>query len=120
PASADAHSAHRARRLDEPLSQLFDPGHGEAKLNDLAKPASEESSPARDAVISPPADESVYVLRPGDLETYCRTNAGRDKVATAIEFCESTTNLEALRELHAEDADDVVQELQGIFSRIYN
>src|SRR5699024_4567029 len=116
----DAPSDNVARRLDETLSELFDAGNGDAKLNELANPSSEEISTARDAVISSLADENVYVLRRGDLETYCRTNAGRDKVATAIEFCESTTNLEALRELHAEDADDVVQELQGIFSRIYN
>ena len=116
----DAPSDNVARLLDETLSELFDAGNGDAKLNELANPSSEEISSARDAVISSLADENVYVLRRGDLETYCRTNAGRDKVATAIEFCESTTNLEALRELHAEDADDVVQELQGIFSRIYN
>lgn len=116
----DAPSDNVARLLDETLSELFDAGNGDAKLNELANPSSEEISSARDAVISSLADENVYVLRRGDLETYCRTNAGRDKVATAIEFCESTTNLEALRGLHAEDADDVVQELQGIFSRIYN
>lgn len=116
----DAPSDNVARLLDETLSELFDAGNGDAKLNELANPSSEEISSARDAVISSLADENIYVLRRGDLETYCRTNAGRDKVATAIEFCESTTNLEALRELHAEDADDVVQELQGIFSSIYN
>lgn len=116
----DAPSDNVARLLDETLSELFDAGNGDAKLDELANPSSEEISSARDAVISSLADKNVYVLRRGDLETYCRTYAGRDKVATAIEFCESTTNLEALRELHAEDADDVVQELRGIFSRIYN
>lgn len=109
-----------ARLLDETLSELFDAGNSDAKLNELANPSSKEISSARDTVISSLAEENVFVLRRGDLETYCRTNAGRDKVATAIEFCERTTNLEALRELHAEDADDVVQELEGIFSRIYN
>lgn len=109
-----------ARLLDETLSELFDAGNGDAKLNELANPSLEEISSARDAVISSLAKENVYVLRRGDLETYCRTNAGRDKVATAIKFCWDTTELEALRELHGEDADDVVQELQGIFSRIYN
>ncbi|ASE10965.1 ATP-dependent nuclease [Kocuria rhizophila] len=116
----DAPSDNTARLLDETLSELFDAGNGDAKLNELANPSSREISSARDTVISSLAEENVFVLRRGDLETYCRTNAGRDKVATAIEFCERTTNLEALRELHAEDADDVVQELQGIFSRIYN
>lgn len=116
----DAPSDNAARLLDETLSELFDAGNGDAKLNELANPSSKEISSARDTVISALAEENVFVLRRGDLETYCRTNAGRDKVATAIEFCERTTNLEALRDLHAEDADDVVQELQGIFSRIYN
>lgn len=116
----EAPSDNTARLLDETLSELFDAGNGDAKLNELANPSSKEISSARDTVISSLAEENVFVLRRGDLETYCRTNAGRDKVATAIEFCERTTNLEALRELHAEDADDVVQELQGIFSRIYN
>ena len=116
----DARSDNAARLLDQTLSELFDAGNGDAKLNELANPSSKEISSARDTVISSLAEENVFVLRRGDLETYCRTNAGRDKVATAIEFCERTTNLEALRELHAEDADDVVQELQGIFSKIYN
>lgn len=115
----DASSEDIARLLDETLSELFDAGNGDAKLNELANPSSEEISSARDTVISSLADENVYVLRRGDLETYCRTNAGRDKVATAIEFCGTTTNLETLRQLHGEDADDVVRELKGIFSRIY-
>lgn len=116
----DDPSDNVARLLDETLSELFDAGNGNAKLNELANPSLEEITSARDAVISSLAEENVYVLRRGDLETYCRTNAGRDKVATAIEFCENTTNLEVLRELHGEDADDVVQELHGIFSRIYD
>ena len=116
----DAPSDNVARLLDETLSELFDAGNGDAKLNELANPSSKEIASARDTVISSLAEENVFVLRRGDLETYCRTNAGRDKVATAIEFCEKITNLEALRELHGEDADDVVQELQGIFSKIYN
>ncbi|MBN6767292.1 MULTISPECIES: ATP-dependent nuclease [Micrococcus] len=116
----DAPSDNVARLLDETLSELFDAGNGDAKLNELANPSSEEIASARDTVISSLAEENVFVLRRGDLETYCRTDAGRDKVATAIEFCERITNLEALRELHAEYADDVVQELQGIFSKIYN
>lgn len=116
----DAPSDNTARLLDETLSELFDAGNGDTKLNELANPSSKEISSARDTVISSLAEENVFVLRRGDLESYCRTNAGRDKVATAIEFCERTTDLEALRELHAEDADDIVQELESIFSRIYN
>lgn len=116
----DAPSHDVARLLEDTLSELFDSGNGDAKLNELANPSSEEISSARDAVISSLAEQNVYVLRRGDLETYCRTNAGKDKVSTAIEFCRNTTNLEALRELHGEDADDVVQELHDIFSRIYN
>src|SRR5699024_11786077 len=71
----DAPSDNVARLLDETLSELFDAGNGDAKLNELANPSSEEISSARDAVISSLADENVYVLRRGDLETYCRTNA---------------------------------------------
>lgn len=109
-----------AHLLEETLSTLFDAGHGDAKLHELANPSSEAISSARDAVISDLAEQNVYVLRRGALETYCQTNAGGDKVATAIEFCRNTTTLEALRELHGEETDDVVQELHGIFSRIYS
>lgn len=115
----DAPSEEAACRLDETLTKLFDAGNGDAKLAELADPSSEEISTARDAVISSLSDENVYVLRRGDLETYCGTNAGSDKVATAIEFCRNTTSIESLRELHGEDADGVADELKAIFSRIY-
>lgn len=115
----DAPSDKVARLLDETLSQLFDAGNSDAKLNELAKPSSGLIAAARDALISSLAEENVYVLRRGDLETYCRTTTGRDKVSTAIEFCENTKSLASLKELHGEDAEEVVQELRGIFSRIY-
>lgn len=106
--------------LEETLSELFDAGNGDIKLNELANPTSDDISSSRDTVISSLAQENVYVLRRGDLETYCGTKKGKDKVSSAIEFCQSTTDLDALRQLHGQDADDVVEELQGIFSRIYN
>lgn len=115
----EAPSEDIAQLLDETLSTLFDAGNSDAKLHELASPTSEEISSARDAVISSLAEERVYVLRRGDLEDYCGTGASKDKVKSAIEFCENIDTLERLRELHGDEADDVVQELRGIFSRIY-
>lgn len=108
-----------ARQVDETLTELFDAGNGDAKLAQLTDPSSQEISAARDSVISSLAEENVYVLRRGDLETYCGTKAGSDKVAIAIEFCKTTTSIECLREIHGEDADSVANELEDIFSRIY-
>lgn len=115
----DTPSEEVACRLDETLTALFDAGNGDAKLAELSDPSSEAISAARDAVIASLAEEKVYVLRRGDLETYCGTNAGSDKVATTIEFCKETTSIESLRKLHGEHADGVVEELEAIFSRIY-
>lgn len=108
-----------ANRLSETLGELFDAGNGDAKLTELENPSSEELSSARDDLISSLAEENVYVLRRGDLESYCQTKPGNDKVAAAIEFCNTTSSLEILRGLHGDNAEDVVQELEGIFSRIF-
>lgn len=114
-----APSEEVADRLDETLSELFHAGRDDAKLAELADPSSDEISATRDAVVSSLAEENVYVLRRGDLEAYCRTTGGKDKVATAIEFCKTVTDIESLRALHGDDAEDVIDELQGIFTRIY-
>lgn len=108
-----------AHQLDETLSQLFEAGSNRSKVEQLANPSSTAVSAARDTVISSLAEENVYVLQRGDLEAYCGTKGGNDKVATAINFCSSTTSLDELREIHDKDADDVLQELEEIFSRIY-
>lgn len=112
-------SEETALCLNETLSELFDAGNSEAKLAELATPSTDTIAAARDALIASLADERVYVLRRGDLETYCRTTGGKDKVTTAIEFCRNTTSLKSFRQLHQSDADNVVQELRSIFSRIY-
>lgn len=109
-----------ARLLNETLSELFDAGNSDNKLNELADPSSEAIARARDAVISSLAKQCVYVLRRGDLEAYCRTSSSGEKVAAAIEFCNNTKDLENLRKLYGEDAEDVVQELTSIFSNVYN
>lgn len=113
-------SQDTVRPLEETLTELFEAGNGDAKLNELMNPSNEKISSARDTVISSLSEENVYVLRRGDLESYCRTNTGKDKVTTAIEFCENTTSLEDLSSLHGKDAADVIQELRDIFSRIYS
>jgi len=114
-------SSDVADRLDETLSELFAIGDADLKLEELKSPSSQEITSARDAVISVLAEESVFVLRLGDLEAYCPTNASSSsKVEAAMKFCENTTSLEALRELHGDKAGAVVQELRGIFAKIYN
>lgn len=112
-------SEELANRLDVTLSKLFDAGNSDAKLAELADPSSDEISAARDALVSSLAEENLYVLRRGDLERYCRTKGGRDKVATAIEFCKNVPDLRSLRALHGDDAEDLLGELEGIFARIY-
>src|SRR5699024_11139356 len=76
-------SQDTVRPLEETLTELFEAGNGDAKLNELMNPSNEKISSARDTVISSLSEENVYVLRRGDLESYCRTNTGKDKVTTA-------------------------------------
>jgi len=109
-----------AGELTDTLSQLFEAGSGDARLERLVAPPSEEVASLFESVISKLHKECVYVLRRGDLETYCGTTASSDKINTAIEFCESTTTVDSLKELHGNEADDIVSELESIFAAIYD
>lgn len=108
-----------AEDLDNTLTELFDQGSSKDKLAELQSPSSDDIAAARDNVISALAQENVYVLQRGDLEAYCRTNATSDKVTTAMNFCEKTRTLEDFQLIHGDDAASVVEELRGIFQRIY-
>lgn len=101
------------------LDELFEFGRRASKTAALQD---ENSSIAteRNSLIDGLMEEEVHVLRRGDLEAYCGGNqAGSDKVARAMAFCQETTTLEALRSRHGDDADSVVDDLTRMFSRIY-
>jgi len=108
-----------AQATEADLSELFEAGHGDAKLKLLGEPPTSEIKEAIEEIVSALALENTYVLRCGDLEYYCGTTAQSDKVSTAIRFCGVTTSLDELRILHGTKADEVAQELRGIFSSIY-
>ena len=66
------------------------------------------------------AEERVYVLRRGALETYFGTfTSGDDKVAAAMQFCESTSTERALEGWHGDDGKDVVNELRSILGAVF-
>lgn len=108
-----------AEELDNTLTELFDQGSSKDKLAELQSPSSDDIVAARGNVISALAQENVYVLQRGELEAYCRTSATSDKVTTAMNFCEKTRTLEDFEQIHEDDAASVVEELRGIFQRIY-
>lgn len=108
-----------AQDLTETLTRLFAVGQNEARLRELMDPSSETIADARDAVIKSLASESVHVLKRGDLEKYCKSSSGKDKVESAINFCQNIRSVEQLRSLHGNDAAEVEQELSFIFSSIY-
>lgn len=89
------------------------------QLHEFRNPSSSEILAARDELLTSLAEEFVYVLKRGDIEVYSGTNAEKDKLNAAIKFCEATTSRDDLCELHGDDADGVIQELTGIFERIY-
>ncbi|MBP2414262.1 energy-coupling factor transporter ATP-binding protein EcfA2 [Arthrobacter stackebrandtii] len=108
-----------AQGIEEVLTELFETGHGDAKLELLKNPPSDAIKEAIDEVVSSLACEGTYVLRRGDLEAYCGTSASSDKVSTAIRFCADTTSLDLFTNVHGDDAENVTKELRGIFSNIY-
>lgn len=115
----DEKSDDSAHQIEVDLTDLFDAGHGDAKLKVLENPPTKELGEALKDVVSALATEDTYVLRRGDLEYYCGTAAQSDKVATAMKFCDDTSSLEELTALHGTNADDVADELRGIFSSIF-
>lgn len=108
-----------ALKLEETLTELFKAGDGDATMALLSDQQASNITQKRDEVITALAAEGVHVLRRGDLEVYCGTNAGQDKVATAIKFCSSTTSVEELKAIHGVDGEDIVSELWSIFTHIY-
>lgn len=109
-----------ARKIVATLDELFSIGQSQERVKHLKNPTSTEIRATIDRVIAKLAAENVYVLKRGDLESYCKTDTNTDKVARAINFCQQITNLEKFREIHDADADDVIEELLGIFSKIYS
>ena len=112
-------SESSAQGIEDALTGLFDAGHGDAKLELLKNPPSEEIERTIKEVVSSLALEGTYVLRRGDLEAYCGTSVSSDKVSTAIQFCTDTTSLDLFTEVHGTDAESVTEELKAIFSSIY-
>lgn len=108
-----------ADAVEETLSKLFEHGNGRARFAEIQAPSSTSIAQAREAVISSLAEENVHVLRRGDLEAYCATRAGSDKVSVAMEFCDRITDMEAFKALHGEEGDSFAKELAGIFGAIY-
>lgn len=69
-------------------------------------------------------DEKVYVFSRGDLEDYYgsvdrKGLGGKDKVRLAMHIKSTVKNVDAFKKLHGEDADEVVDELYEIMSRVY-
>ena len=66
--------------------------------------------------------EDTYVLRLGDLEKYYGTHGvaegGGDKVRRAVDFCDSTKDLESFAALHP-NHQVVEDELRGILGRVF-
>src|SRR5699024_7530997 len=53
-------SQDTVRPLEETLTELFEAGNGDARLNELMNPSNEKISSARDTVISSLSEENVY------------------------------------------------------------
>lgn len=112
-------TAELARNLEATLAELFKAGDGDTTMKLLADQQPSSITSLRNEVISALASEKVYVLQRGDLEEYCGTHVGKDKVATAIEFCDRTTSIEHLEAIHGDESESVVEELRTIFTHIY-
>ncbi|QRQ79328.1 ATP-dependent endonuclease [Glutamicibacter protophormiae] len=112
-------TAEIAESLEKTLAELFKAGDGDATMELLADQQPSSISSMRNEVISALANEKVYVLQRGDLEDYCGTHVGKDKVATAIEFCDRTTSVEHLKTIHGDDSESVIEELRSIFTHIF-
>ncbi|WP_158726684.1 AAA family ATPase [Tomitella fengzijianii] len=112
-------SSEAAENVESVLARLFEEGRGDEKLGILKSPPSDEVKSLLDEVIADLAAEDTYVLKRGDLETYCCTNASSDKVATAINFCDETDTTEKFAAKHGDQAESVLGELRQIFASIY-
>lgn len=115
----DSRTESSAQDLESTLTELFDIGRGDARLEYLKNPPSQEIERGIEEVVSSLAAENTYVLRRGDLEEYCGLSASSDKVSTAIQFCADTTSLSLFEAKHGTEADRITGELKNIFSRIY-
>lgn len=112
-------TADTARRLTEPLKILFEKGSKNQKM--LALRSGEKVIDDKLAeLLSGLAEERVYVLKRGALETYFGTfTSGDEKVAAAMQFCASTRTESDLEAWNANDGKDVVEELRSILGAIF-
>lgn len=106
--------------IKDTLSELFNQGKQKTKTDILKAPPTLEMVEDRDALIDALARERVHVLRRGDLEAYCgQSKLQGEKVSAAMSFCREVTTLEAFKARHNEAAEDVLQDLKGMFSLIF-
>ena len=108
-----------AERIELTLAALVEVGSASSKLSLLKEPPTGEIKQNLDNLLEQLREEGIFILHRGDLEWYCGTSANSDKISAAQQFCRETTTLESFRELHGESADEVVEELRSIFSRIF-
>lgn len=116
----ESKSEDSASYITDSLTKLFAMGHGDARLRILSDPPNANIDSAVNDVISSLAKEGTYVLRHGDLEYYCGTTSGSDKVANAIEFCAQNRSVEEFKRIHGANAQGILEELSQIFSGIYH
>ncbi|SDT03607.1 AAA domain-containing protein, putative AbiEii toxin, Type IV TA system [Brevibacterium sandarakinum] len=116
----DIQTKETAQAVVDDLTELFDAGNGDAILAQLQNPPTEQIADLIEEVISSLALEDTYVLRRGDLETYCGTHAKGEKVATAMKFCAETLTLDALKKVHGTEGPAIAAELEDVFSGIFD
>ncbi|WOH20513.1 AAA family ATPase [Paenarthrobacter sp. GOM3] len=111
------------KTINDLMKAFFGTRRGGERLNVLRTDTAEVLR-LKNELLKRLRDEKVYVFSRGDLEAYYgsvdRTGlGGKDKVRLAMHVKSTITNVDDFRKLHGEDADEVVDELSEIMSRVY-
>lgn len=111
------------KSISDLMSAFFGTRRGGERLNILRTDAAEVFR-LKNELLKRLRDERVYVFSRGDLEAYYGSKdrqgfGGKDKVRLAMHIKSTVKNLDDFRNLHGEDADEVVDELSEIMSRVY-
>lgn len=114
-------SAETAADLKGDLETLFYRRLGKNCTQTLRLASGDELAELRDSLIEELSRESVYVLKYGDLEVYCKGGTQvSDKVESAINFCESIRTQNAWKTALGEGGDDMIEDLSTKMGHIFS
>lgn len=117
----DSKETSHAENIMNNLSKLFSQGSDSEKEQIIiSSDLDSEILKLRNELLDALSEKNIHILKYGDLEVYCDTHVGQDKVKTAMEFCRDNNTLDKYRDNLGDNSSKYISDLNRIFSSIFS